>query len=354
MTGNNKEEVEMFSSIISLGWACTTAASMSKYGFRSWSGPFDWIWSKNLQCVMNCMEDSFSGFLRKENLEHYGEEKGEFVDRNNGFVFIHDTEYPFESRYNDLKQKYQRRIDRFLDESTRGSCFLRTVYGVEELNYIMENSQYIRKIIKNRNPENEIVFLIRKGLKIPEGFPFLYYIMPNQHSGESHELLRSWFDDADDFLEFCASNYSAVNMMRNSAFDRKKEEKRYQSLLTSKLTLQSRYNLLLKIEDFDFSTIRIPETIFIYGAGNIGRIFYQKIKGRCSVQCFIDQKVSGEIDGIKIMRLDGVHFEERVNIIVTATYDFEKIHKEIMTYCDNAAVISLETIVSDQYSRRRS
>ena len=73
------------------------------------------------------------------------------------------------------------------------------------------------------------------------------------------------------------------------------------------------------------------------------------------MRCFVDKNKSGrEFDNVKIISAEDLQYENGTKIIVSATYDFEKIHKEIMTYCDNAAVISLETIVSDQYSRRRS
>lgn len=35
-----------FEQIVSLGHNCPVAASMEKYGFRSFSGPFDWLGSK--------------------------------------------------------------------------------------------------------------------------------------------------------------------------------------------------------------------------------------------------------------------------------------------------------------------
>lgn len=34
---------QKFVQMISLGMNCSVAASMRKYGFRSFSGPFDWV-----------------------------------------------------------------------------------------------------------------------------------------------------------------------------------------------------------------------------------------------------------------------------------------------------------------------
>lgn len=52
----------MFENFISLGWFCGTAASMSKYGLRSWFGPFDWYFS-NFPGVLSCMENDFIDFF---------------------------------------------------------------------------------------------------------------------------------------------------------------------------------------------------------------------------------------------------------------------------------------------------
>lgn len=42
------ERTVKFSNFVSLGYICPVAASMSKYGLRSWSGPFDWLITKDL------------------------------------------------------------------------------------------------------------------------------------------------------------------------------------------------------------------------------------------------------------------------------------------------------------------
>ena len=50
----------MFDNFISLGSYCGAAASMSKLGIRSVSGPFDWIISSDLKSVVSCLENDFS------------------------------------------------------------------------------------------------------------------------------------------------------------------------------------------------------------------------------------------------------------------------------------------------------
>lgn len=60
--------LSMFENFISLGYYCGVAASMSKLGIRSCSGPFDWYISE-FQGVLECIENDFGDFLDVNNLE---------------------------------------------------------------------------------------------------------------------------------------------------------------------------------------------------------------------------------------------------------------------------------------------
>jgi hypothetical protein len=56
-----------YASVASIGSQCLTATLLRAAGLRSWSGPFDWIFS-NLRMVGDCIEDDFRAFLDPENL----------------------------------------------------------------------------------------------------------------------------------------------------------------------------------------------------------------------------------------------------------------------------------------------
>lgn len=83
----------MFDNFISLGSACPVAASMAKWGLRSWSGPFDWLTTSSFRWVLQCLEMDFRDFLKRENLVHIKDEPRGFMDRVNGFRYTHDPEY---------------------------------------------------------------------------------------------------------------------------------------------------------------------------------------------------------------------------------------------------------------------
>lgn len=80
----------MFSNFVSLGPHCATAASMSKFGLRSWSGPFDWLITDHLKWILYYIENNFQGFFEMENLECYKNNSKRIKDRKSKFIFLHE------------------------------------------------------------------------------------------------------------------------------------------------------------------------------------------------------------------------------------------------------------------------
>lgn len=82
----------MFENFISLGNACPVAASMEKWGMRSWAGPFDWLITYSLKEVLYCLETDFTEFLIRGNLTVMENDQRGFMDKKNGFRYLHDGE----------------------------------------------------------------------------------------------------------------------------------------------------------------------------------------------------------------------------------------------------------------------
>ena len=74
----------MFSNFVSLGEACKVAASMSKYGLRSFSGPFDWVITRRFDMVLHYLENDFEDFLEKSKLEPIDEAGIRFKNAGGG------------------------------------------------------------------------------------------------------------------------------------------------------------------------------------------------------------------------------------------------------------------------------
>lgn len=329
----------MFDYYVSLGASCPIAASMSKYGLRSFSAPFDWLITPSLKWVLYYLETDFNDFLLQENLERYDEHSKHFCDKKSGIKFIHDNEN-FETEYDRLKDKYNRRINRFINRSKSRICYLRSLRSKEELEYVIGNAAYIKYVIRKQNCHSEIVFLCSKDLEIPDEFEFQHYIMPGIWSGTSRRNLRAHFDHADDFLNFCGENYLGVNLIKNLAFDIQAEEH-------NMVLYERRYKTLSTLLSHDFSNDILSDKVIIYGAGVIGTELYKRIKYITSVIYFVDKEKAGsEYESIKIVSEDEIINEENAKIIVSATYDFENIKKKLLDKFKNEDIISLDDILN--------
>lgn len=334
----------MFDYYVSLGSMCMVASSMSKYGLRSFSAPFDWLVTLNFNEVLHYIETDFKDFLLQENLERLEDQPNCFYDKKSGVRFLHDNEN-FETEYDKLKDKYNRRIDRFINKSKNRMCYLRTMRSKEELEYVMSNTDYIKYVIQKNNCYSEVVFLCSDDLAIPNEFPFRHYIMQGIYSGASEKEIRAHFDCANDFLEFCGENYLGKNLIKNLAFDIEKQKKESQEARL--LLVERRYKTLTALLTHDFSCDRISEKTIIYGAGMVGKELYKKIKNYTSVICFIDRRTKeSNFEGVPIIQVDKVKREEGVKVIVSAAYDFQSIKDGLAGKFQVEDIISLDEILN--------
>lgn len=331
----------MFDYFISLGSACPVASSMSKYGLRSCSSPFDWLITPDFSWVLYHIETNFINFLLQENLEMYDENPKHFRDKQSDIRFTHDNE-SFINEYGALKTKYSRRIDKFREISKKKVCYLRRMGSEKEIKYIETHVDYIQNIIRKHNPDSEIVFLCDGTLPIPENFVFNYYRMKEIWRGDTKRNLRAYFDHANDFLTFCGENYSGINLIKNLMFGIEKESAAEQ---LEQLT-ERRYKTLTTLITHDFRKDVFPDTVIIYGAGVIGTELYKRIKNYTKVRCFVDKNKSGrEFDNVKIISAEDLQYENGTKIIVSATYDFENIKSKICGKYSNGDIISLDDIL---------
>lgn len=327
----------MFDYFISLGSHCPIAASMGKYGLRSFSAPFDWLITLDFKWVLHYIETDFTDFLLQRNLERYDEYPNHFRDKQSGFRFLHEVEN-FESAYGELKDKYNRRIRRFLEKTKSKTCYLRSLRTIQDYEYIVQNTEYIERVIKRNNSDSEIVFLCNNNVVGSSSFPFRYYNMPRLWRLDSQIALRLYFDRADEFLTFCGENYSGANLIKNLSVDFKKD---YASLT------ERRYKTLTTLLSHDFSgDIKSNKTI-IYGAGMMGKELYKKIKDFTTVIYFIEKSTKEkDFEGIPIIQVEQVKYEEGVKVIVSAAYDFQNIKEGMTGKFQSEDIISLDDILN--------
>lgn len=329
----------MFDYFLSLGYACLTAASMSKYGLRAFSGPFDWLITEDFGWVLRLLETDFVDFLRPENLEPYGTYEMRFRDRQSGFVFHHER-YDYRSEFDQLKQKYDYRIERFLLASRKRTCFLRAVCSQGELEYIRDHAAYIQQVVTKSNPDNQILFLAEKDLTPPENLPFPVYIIPDIYYGNQPERhIRAWFDGATEFLNFCGQNYAGDIIMRNLiAYQTWENELERRE--------ENRHLIMGALLSRELSKDMLPSQVIIYGAGRLGRTLYEKIQDLTSVVCFLDRSRGGEdVQGIPVYCVKAISDMETIPVLVSTAYDFDMIKTKIHEIRRDIPVISLDELM---------
>ncbi len=327
----------MFDYFISLGSHCPIAASMAKYGMRAFSAPFDWLITADFKWVIHYMETDFKDFLLRKNLKHYDEYAEHFCDIQSDIRFLHEG-VNIEYEYEKVKEKYDRRIKRFLEKTKSKVCYLRSIRTEEDCEYIIQNADYIRRVIKKNNPYSEIVFLCNNDVVDSGDFPFRYFNMPRAWRLESQISLRTYFDHADEFLSFCGENYSGANIMKNLSADFQKD---YATLT------ERRYKTLTTLLTHDFKGAMASDKTIIYGAGMIGKELYKKIRDYTSVLCFLEKsEKEKEFEGVPILQVANVKPEDGIKVIVSAAYDFVNIKKELESKFRSEDIISIDEILN--------
>ncbi|NMI07182.1 hypothetical protein HF638_24630 [Paenibacillus sp. SZ31] len=356
----------MYNSVVSLGWFCATSASLSKNGFRSFSGPFDWCFSE-YESVLHFIENDFKDFLSIENIETIDDKPKEFKDFKYSMIFNHDIHNSFAEDFPTIKEKYIRRIHRFLQETKNGVCFIRAVKHQQELDYIACNHSKIHKIITKNNIDNTVIYLIPKYLSTPKNFHEKNYILNiNVYQGNFREALRSLFDTIQDdsLLLHLKNNYPETIYKDNLIFDLQSELKIAQSGNSSHVIQlqairdvdnayrqmsinETRWQRLMKLHRANFCHLTLPSSIAIYGAGDIGKVFYDRAKDFTNIQCFIDKNpCEKEYMGVPIIKLTNYKPEPDTTIIVIPTYAYTEIRNDLTSICNVkiSSIVALETV----------
>lgn len=329
----------MFDNFISLGWFCGTAGSLAKYGFRNKSYPFDWCFS-DFKGVLHFIDTNFSDFMIKENLSGVPDRPREFIDVKYNMHFNHDVKSDFDKEYPDIYKKYLRRINRFRTAIQNPSCFFRAIRNEKELQYIVDNQDYIRNVVQKGNSLNEIVFLIPRWFKNKNELSFPSFTLNfDDYSGTDKEAIRGMLDNNNDVIEYLQSNITVQDIASNLIWDRDGE-------LKQRRILESRYNIAIKLLNNDLDLSLLPRNIVIYGAGNIGKAFFNKCKDICNVKGFVDEDPSqDEYKGTQILSLNKVNEIPCENYIVTPIYDSDKIQAWFSENYPNVNLIPVDSLL---------
>jgi hypothetical protein len=182
-------------------------------------------------------------------------------------------------------------------------------------------------------------------MKVSEGFSANWYIIDiDRYRGNSREELNTLFDTNHDLISLCQNNFDSISQKDNIIFDLQKE---INFLQNRNQILKARYNVLAKLAKTDFSKIKLPSVITIYGAGDNGKFFYENIKEKCTVKCFIDTNPLQEsYDDVLIIKPSSyTHTKE--TIIITPIFALVEISTtlEKVYGVDKSKIESLESFI---------
>ena len=157
--------MKKYANAISLGFFCSVSSELKRIGIRKASYPFDWVISE-FETVLNLIENNFIGFLDENQLIVDKDEKEfekTYVVKNikNNIKFFHDfaNGNSISTQIDRVKEKYNRRIERFYQSINKPTLFIRYVKDRREISYIIDNFEKINKIIKYYNKDNDIIFV---------------------------------------------------------------------------------------------------------------------------------------------------------------------------------------------------
>ena len=214
----------MFKHFISLGWYCGTAASLTKYGGRSFSSTFDWGFF-GFPGVIHALDNCFDDFLNEENLSpRYVEADGliHVVDTKNDMDFNHEVSSleAYAAQMPAVRKKYRHRIDLLYKTMENFPvCFVRCIRDATEIAYIQKNAEYIASVVGKYNKRNRIIFMVPLGLDIPKDFCFQYFLLNRTCAYRGHNGLRGLFDANLSILPFVCANMSKAQRAMNLLWD---------------------------------------------------------------------------------------------------------------------------------------
>ncbi|WP_068469485.1 DUF1796 family putative cysteine peptidase [Candidatus Protochlamydia phocaeensis] len=135
-----RAEIQAYDEIVSLGYGCQVAWQLETNGLRKAAYPFDWFHT-SFDSLMAFIQHKGEHFLEWNHIwivEPYPGDTGRFhvVDLLYGIHSYHDfLSMPPMANYNDIKTKYDRRINRFFEllNSNKKILFVREGFTREQV-----------------------------------------------------------------------------------------------------------------------------------------------------------------------------------------------------------------------------
>lgn len=156
----------IFVNFISLGCCCYVAGDLERMGLRNSSMPFDWTRTR-LRVIKDALFNQFENYLLYDDLYQYKNNPHIYEGCDAGVVFPHDfvAWRSLKSQFSNVKEKYQRRINRFFIEIEKPTVVIRYCWDEEELNELLQTYDEWTSFFKKYNENNEFVIITHNGIR---------------------------------------------------------------------------------------------------------------------------------------------------------------------------------------------
>lgn len=323
--------MEKFDNCFSLGWFCGTASSLSKLGLRNFSGPFDWYFS-DFDSVINQIDKEFIDFMKKENLEIIDNNSKAFRDIKYNFYCNHDIKKNFETEYIDIYNKYIRRAKRFTENIKNPTCFFRAVRSDKEIDYIVNNSDYIEKILKKYNPSNSIVYILLNNMNsLPTNFKW-FRLSLDQYICKTYEM-RNMFNQSEELSQFCKTLLRSDQIELNKRYDIKQNGQK-------SAAAEVNYYVCNNIDGIDKKIVNVfnlqnDEPFYIFGGGKYGiPLYYYLVKRNIKIKAIIDNRVQSEFpNDILVVSPNDVESCSKIFIAIADEMSNYEVKEQIKKNC---------------------
>lgn len=154
-----------YKNYISLGFFCSIALDLKSFGLRLFSSPFDWLISP-FESVLELICNRFNGFLDYELMEQSRKVPCHYKNSKYEIEFYHDFNdvEPLSAQLPKVKEKYDRRIERFYNNIKEPTLFIRYIRNDYEAAFVENNYDKIQHLLKSFNEDSEIIYLCNESV----------------------------------------------------------------------------------------------------------------------------------------------------------------------------------------------
>ena len=187
---------KQFNNVISLGAYCFVASELKRFNIRKKAYPFDWNIT-TMETVLLLIKNKFEHFNDMNFIKKKEHSEIKTIYDNKYYPhleFIHDFDEHLSNTV-EIKEKYKRRIDRFFNDITQATLFVRYIINRADYKFILQNNKKILKLIKMYNNNNDIVYVMNNNIRRnPVKEIFEYVKLFPVEKDPDYTIAREFFD----------------------------------------------------------------------------------------------------------------------------------------------------------------